>query len=142
LIEGRGKLDLSTYNICNCLAVIFRLKGSIPCDQFIQKDTCRPYIYFFIIPSSSKHLRCSVIKGSSDGEHVELSTSTVVFPANSKVNEFKFQGYRIIQQVLKLDVSMSNRSLMKIVQSFHQLLDYSSHFRLTFERCPSQTRSR
>lgn len=82
------------------------------CNEFINKNTCRPYIHFFSIASSCKHFRCSIVQSASNSKHLEFGASHAVFPTDSVIDQFNLFVYWIIEYILSLDVPVADCSLV------------------------------
>jgi len=77
-------------------------------NQFKDGDSCGPDIYFLVVASPAKHFGGSVEEGAGDGEHIHGDASSLVFPADAKIDEFQFFSEGIIENILGLYISMCN----------------------------------
>ena len=67
--------------------MVFGLKWSFSCYQFIQCDSDSPHVHSLIVPSSIKHLWGSIVWGPSDSKHFSFVSSFHKFLANAKVDK-------------------------------------------------------
>ena len=103
--------------------MVGRLKRSVADHQSV--NSCRegPKIHHLVIPSSFKHLRSTVVKRPSDGEHIGISTSIGQFLADSKIDDLDALIGLIIENILGLDIPMAYFLGMYEGQSFKHLIN-------------------
>jgi hypothetical protein len=57
-------------DILDCIGMIFRLKGSIVSNNFVDGDSQSPQVNPFVIAASNKYLRRHVEMSANNGQHV------------------------------------------------------------------------
>lgn len=117
-------------DVLDGLIVVLRLKGGPSSDQLVDRDGSRPNVDLLVVAASTEHLWGPVEESSRDGEHVDPAGPPLELPADAEVDELYLFGDRIIENIFRLDVPMSNRTLVHVLNGFQQLLNDFSE--LTF----------
>ena len=110
----------------NGLSMVLTFEGCYSSNQFIDGDSNGPKIDFLIITSSSKYLRCQVKVSSYDSKHISPLSPLKCFFADSKINYFNSLHDRIVNNILRFNISMTHVSFMKIADSLKDLSKYDS----------------
>lgn len=102
-------------DIVDGLAMVLGLEGSESSYKFVDHDGSGPDIYFLVVASASKHFGSAVIESAGNGEHFEVDTSAPVFLADPVVDEFEAFGVGIVENILGLDISVTDSPRMQVV---------------------------
>ena len=86
--EGKLSFEYAFHR----LQVILLLKRRHPAYHPVQSDPQRPHIDHLVIPSTFEHLRCSVVRGACDGEHIFADAPTHDLLADAEVDQFDGVG--------------------------------------------------
>jgi hypothetical protein len=107
--------ELPFENVVDSVAVIFGLKRSDILDELIDKHTEGPEVNPFIIASASEHFRSTVVGRASHREHLFAGSSMKALATAAKINQDGPLIFSIIQNVFRLDVSVTDVSLMNVL---------------------------
>jgi hypothetical protein len=113
------KRELSFENIVDGITVIFRLKRCDFFDELIDKNTKGPEINPLIIASTSEHFRSTVVGRASHREHLFAGSSMKALATAAKINQDGLFILPIVQNVFRLDVSVTDMLFVNVLQAFN-----------------------
>ena len=113
------KREVSFENIVDGITVIFRLKRCDFFDELIDKNTKGPEINPLIIASTSEHFRSTIVGCSSHRQHLFTRAPMKAFATTAKINQDGLFILSIVQNVFRLDVSVTDMLFVNVLQAFN-----------------------
>lgn len=101
--------------------MILRFKGSVACHQLEDGDAQGPEIDPFIISSTQVHLWGLIKVSPDDGQHISPCSPLEGLLADAKVNYLEDLGLWAVEHILRLDIPMTDISIMQILNGLHKL---------------------
>jgi len=111
----------------------------LTCSQLKQSDSQSPKINFFVIPSPKKDFGCQILRSADDGDHISAFSSEKGAFADAKIDEFDLPGERVIQYVIRLDISVADVPLVDVADGCQQLLNDVPEFSLVLDGLLAET---
>ena len=126
LVEGKLAFD----NFIDGVAVILALERGDFFDNFIDQNTKGPEVNPLVVASSCEHFRCAIVRRSSHGEHFFACASFKTFATTAEINQNCPFIFSIIQNVLRLYVSVANVPFVNVLQPLNHFKYYVFEFLL------------
>lgn len=92
-------------------------EGYLSSQKFICNDTNGPNVYFFIV-NSLENFGSTIGKAASLGHHLQIAMGKFFHSSKIEIDHFNFSFQRIIKDIVRLNVSMTNSRVVKICYSF------------------------
>ena len=125
------KLNFSFHNVVHRFWVILWLEWGSTSNKFVNCYSKCPNIDLLIVASPQIYFRSEVEMSTNNCQHISPNSPQKSFFWYSKINNFYFTLILVKKNILRLNISMTNIPIVKILNNFYELWDNGLEFLLT-----------
>jgi hypothetical protein len=103
--------------------VVLGLERRVAGDQSVDGDAEGPKIDTFVVSAAEVYLRCKVVVGADDGEHVTTDAPQEGLLGDAKIDDFDALLDGVVEDVFGFDVAVADVAVVQVLDDFDDLND-------------------